>query len=108
MTHAIAEQGFGWVPVDRPRAERRNRMGDRPSAGSIKGERSGLLVLVVLRCAFDRRDPALAPLHPDLVFGLQLEGRLIQTSDPNLDESVAESVVSRSRDPQRGRKPRLS
>src|SRR5213080_224580 len=45
--------------------------------------------LVVLRCALDRRYPALAPLHPDLVFGLQLEGRLIQTSDPNLDERVA-------------------
>src|SRR5205814_8564687 len=28
-------------------------------------------------------------LHPDLVFGLQLEGRLIQTSDPSLDERVA-------------------
>src|SRR2546430_4010074 len=48
----------------------------------------GLLVLVVLRCALDRRYPALAPLHPDLVVGLQLEGRLIQTSDPNLDERV--------------------
>src|SRR5213592_3503155 len=48
-----------------------------------------LLALVVLRCALDRRYPALAPLHPDLVFGLQLEGRLIQTSDPNLDERVA-------------------
>jgi hypothetical protein len=44
--------------------------------------------LVVLRCAVDRRYPALAPLHPDLVFGLQLEGRLIQTSDPDLDERV--------------------
>src|SRR5213080_3875638 len=45
--------------------------------------------LVVLRCALDRRYPALAPLHPDLVFGLQLEGRLVQTSDSNLDERVA-------------------
>src|SRR5262245_12708323 len=44
--------------------------------------------LGVLRCALDRRYPALAPLHPDLVFGHQLEGRLIQTSDPNLDEPV--------------------
>src|SRR5205814_3134894 len=50
---------------------------------------TGLLALVVLRCALDRRYPALAPLHPDLVFGLQLEGRVIQTSDPNLDERVA-------------------
>src|SRR5512133_39214 len=52
-------------------------------------EQVGLLVLVVLRCALDRRYPALAPLHPDLGFGLQLEGRLIQTSDPDLDERVA-------------------
>jgi hypothetical protein len=43
----------------------------------------------VLRCALDRRYPALAPLHPDLGFGLQLEGRLIQSSEPNLDEFVA-------------------
>jgi hypothetical protein len=50
---------------------------------------NGLLVLVVLRCALERRYPALAPLHPDLGFRLQLEGRLIQTSDPNLDERVA-------------------
>src|SRR5258708_40332483 len=42
----------------------------------------------MLRCAIDRRYPALAPLHPDLVFGLQLEGRLIQTPDPDLDERV--------------------
>src|SRR5205085_753426 len=45
--------------------------------------------LVVLRCTLDRGYPALAPLHPDLVFGLQLEGRLIQAPDPNLDERVA-------------------
>src|SRR5512133_1494094 len=45
--------------------------------------------LVVLRRALDGRYPALAPLHPDLVHGLQLEGRLIQASDPNLDERVA-------------------
>jgi hypothetical protein len=43
----------------------------------------------VLRCTVDRRYPALATLHPDLVFGLQLEGRIIQTSDPNLDERAA-------------------
>jgi hypothetical protein len=48
-----------------------------------------LRALLVLRSALDRRYPALAPLHPDLVFGLQLEGRIIQTSDPNLDERVA-------------------
>ena len=49
----------------------------------------GLLFLVVLRCALDRWYPTLAPLHPDLGFGLQLERRLIQTSEPNLDERVA-------------------
>src|SRR6266481_4795111 len=59
------------------------------TATALRRRASGLLALVVLRCALDRRYPALAPLHPDLVFGLQLEGRLIQTSDPNLDERVA-------------------
>src|SRR6266540_3525911 len=65
------------------------------TAAALRRRASGLLVLVVLRCALvvlrcalDRRYPALAPLHPDLVFGLQLEGRVIQTSDPNLDERV--------------------
>jgi len=42
----------------------------------------------VLRCALDRRYPALAPLHPDLGFGLQLERRLIQTPEPDLDDRV--------------------
>src|SRR5215208_3028408 len=65
------------------------------SAMALRRRASGLLAVVllralrVLRCAVDRRYPALAPLHPDLVFGLQLEGRLIQTSDPNLDVRVA-------------------
>jgi hypothetical protein len=54
-----------------------------------RGASSGLRALVVLCCALDRWYPALAPLHPDLVFGLQLEGRFIQTPDPNLDERVA-------------------
>src|SRR5947199_10383001 len=59
------------------------------TATALRRRASGLLVLVVLRCALDRRYPALAPLHPDLGFGLQLEGRVIQTPDPNLDERVA-------------------
>src|SRR5438874_10096550 len=59
------------------------------TATALRGRAGGLLALVVLRCALDGRYPALAPLHPDLGFGLQLEGRLIQTSDPNLDERVA-------------------
>src|SRR3989442_5656419 len=59
------------------------------TATALRRRANGLLALVVLRCALDRRYPALAPLHPDLGFGLQLEGRLIQTSDPNLDERVA-------------------
>src|SRR2546421_4893388 len=58
------------------------------TATALRRRASGLLVLVVLRCALDRRYPALAPLHPDLGFGLQLEGGVIQTSDPNLDERV--------------------
>src|SRR5215208_1982340 len=45
--------------------------------------------LVVLRCALDGGYPALAPFHPDLIVGLQLEGRLVQTSEPNLDERGA-------------------
>ena len=56
-----------------------------------------MLVLVVLRCALDRGYPALSPLYPDLVFGPQLEGRVIETSDPNLDERVA--AVGRVKDP---------
>src|SRR5262245_10631448 len=68
----------------------RCRRGARPSAC-----RSSKLLFVVLRCAlvvlccaFDRRYPALAPFNPDLADGLQLEGRLVQTADPNLDEPV--------------------
>ena len=55
------------------------------TATALRRRASGLLVLVVLRCALDRGYPALAPFHPDLISGLQLEGRLVQTSDPNLD-----------------------
>jgi len=45
-------------------------------------------ILIVLGCPLDQREPTLAPLHPDLGFRLQFEGRLIQTSEPNLDERV--------------------
>jgi len=45
-------------------------------------------ILVVLGCPLDRQEPALAPLYPDLGFRFQFEGRLIQTSEPNLDERV--------------------
>jgi len=45
-------------------------------------------ILAVLRCPFDRQDPALATLHPDFGFRLQFEGSLVQTSEPNLDEGV--------------------
>jgi hypothetical protein len=58
-----------------------------------------LLALVVLRCALDRRYPALAPLHPDLVLGLQLEGRLIEASDPDLDERAAGVDPGRVKEP---------
>ena len=47
-----------------------------------------MTIFIVLRCPLDRQEPALAPLYPDLGFRLQLEGRLIQTSKPNLDERV--------------------
>lgn len=43
----------------------------------------------MLRRPLDRRKPALAPLHPDLGFRRQFEGRLIQAPEPNLDEGVA-------------------
>src|SRR2546422_7358745 len=79
-----------------PPQQRDRRLGQRSgmspeidTATALRRRASGLLALVVLRGALDRRYPALAPLHPDLGFGLQLEGRLIQTSDPNLDERVA-------------------
>ena len=41
--------------------------------------------------------PSLSPLHPDLVFGLQLEGRVIQTSDPNFDVRVGVGGVKEPR-----------
>src|SRR4029450_10465338 len=70
----------------------RCRRGARPATSACRSSKLLLVLprcaLVVLRCALDRRYPALAPLHPDLVFRLQLEGRLVQTSDPDLDEAV--------------------
>ncbi len=45
-------------------------------------------IFVVLRCPLDRQEPALAPLHPDLGFRLQFEGRLVQASEAYLDERV--------------------
>lgn len=51
----------------------------------------------MLRCALDRRDPALSTLHPDLVFWHQLEGRVIQTSNPNLDVRVGVGGVKEPR-----------
>ena len=51
----------------------------------------------MLRCALDRQYPALSPLHPDLLFGHQLEGRVIQTSDPNLDVRVGVGGVKEPR-----------
>ena len=67
------------------------------TATALRRGASGLLVLVVLRCALDRRYPALSPLHPDLVFGPQLEGRVIETSDPNLDVRVGVGGVKEPR-----------
>ena len=58
--------------------------------GTTGSVRSSALVtiFVVLRCPLDRQEPAFAPLHPDLGFRLQFEGRLIQTSEPDLDQRV--------------------
>jgi hypothetical protein len=61
------------------------------------GAEQVVLVLVVLRCALDRGYPALSPLYPDLVFGPQLEGRVIETSDPNLDMRVGVGGVKEPR-----------
>jgi len=52
---------------------------------------------VVLQCAVDRGYPALAPLHPGLVVRLQLEGRVVQTPEPDLDERVVR--VGRVKEP---------
>src|SRR5207237_8712645 len=40
------------------------------------------------------RASSLSPLHPDRVFGAQLEGGVIQTSDPNLDVRVGVGGVN--------------
>ena len=61
------------------------------------GRRERPLVLVVLCSALDRRNPALPPLHPDLVFGPQLERCVIQASDPNLDVCVGVGGVKEPR-----------
>jgi hypothetical protein len=62
----------------------------RRSAGPVLRNDARALgtIFVVLRCSLDRQEPTLAPLHPHLGFRLQFEGRLIQTSEPNLDERV--------------------
>src|SRR5438046_4994809 len=77
------------MPPTLPRACRISLSPEIDTATALRRRAGGLLALVVLRCALDRRYPALAPLHPDLGLRLQLEGRLIQASDPNLDERVA-------------------
>jgi len=53
------------------------------------GQLELVTIFVVLRCPLDRQEPTLPPLYPDLGFRLQFEGRLIQASEPNLDERVA-------------------
>jgi hypothetical protein len=61
----------------------------QPSGRVLRNDARALgTIFVVLRCPLDRQEPALAPLHPDLGFRLQFEGRFIQTSEPNLDERV--------------------
>jgi hypothetical protein len=46
-------------------------------------------VVLVLCCAFDRRNPDLAASHPDLSLRLQVERRVVERADPNLYEAVA-------------------
>src|SRR5215204_3288655 len=71
----------------------RSRRDARPATSACRSSNlllvGWLLLLFVLRGALDRQYPALAPLHEDLILRLQLEGRLIQTSEPNLDERAA-------------------
>ena len=43
-----------------------------------------------------------------IVVGLQLEGRLVQASDPDLDDRGVGAGCVDERDPQRGQKPRPS
>ncbi len=96
MTTRVGWKPFGAFPSA---GGQRGSVRECPQGGVASGicahkpalteERSLATVFVVLRCALKRRYPALAPLHPDLVLGLQLEGRLIETSDPDLDERVA-------------------
>ena len=68
------------------------RSGMTPDVGSAAEPRLDsqalVTIFVVLRCPVDRQEPALAPLDPDLGFRLQLEGCLIEGSEPDLDERV--------------------
>jgi hypothetical protein len=47
-----------------------------------------MTVLVALSCTFDRRDPRLTTLHPDLRFWLKAERSVIERSDPNFDQAL--------------------
>jgi hypothetical protein len=56
--------------------------------GSVPG-RGLAAVLVVLRAAFDGRNPWLATFHPDLGLRRQIERCVVERSEPDLDEGVA-------------------
>ena len=45
----------------------------------------------MLRRAFERVEPWLAPLDPDLGLRLELERRVVQRADPDLDDVVVEA-----------------
>jgi hypothetical protein len=92
--------------------DRHERNGQRRVA--IRGRRACRILdvlvatddFVVLRCPLDRQEPTLAPLHPDLGFRLHFEGRLIQTSEPNLDERVTgPDSIKQSRNASTGHYP---
>jgi hypothetical protein len=60
----------------------------RPSLVFVHG-RLLAAVLVVLCCAFDRRNPGFAAFHPDLSLRPQIGRCVVEGSDPNLYEAVA-------------------
>jgi hypothetical protein len=60
------------------------------SLAEVGGPAGRLLSVFVVLCrAFDRRDPLLAALHPDLGFRREVERCLIKASEPDLDQRVA-------------------
>jgi hypothetical protein len=63
---------------------------------------------MVLAGAVHGWDPAFAAPDPDLGLGLQVERRVVEAPEADLDERVSGSGGFRMREPQRGQKPRPS